>query len=485
MSKIRKVAVGNRGEIAVRLLSACREMGLKTVLLYSAADKGSQAWRFSEENICIGPGNPLSSYLNVSAVINGALSAGADALHPGYGFLSESPALSSACEQNGLKFIGPSASCLTLFGDKLQAKKQAKACGLPLLSAYAPTLQEAQKIGFPVMIKSVHGGGGRGIRVVFSKDHWSETLAQAQREAQRACGSNLVFLEKHLPRARHIEVQVFGDSSGEVHYLFDRDCSIQRNHQKIIEEAPAPGLPSFVRQEMKEAAIKLMRSVSYQQAGTVEFLYQDEKFYFMEVNPRLQVECPVTEMILNLDLVKAQLVTAGGGAAFPDKNFKPRGHSIQTRVYAEDSESQTPVFGTLGSVQLPSGIGRRADMGFESQDVIPEFYDSMIGKIIAWDETRPRTIAKITQTLKETLIFGVKTNLNLLQSLVSHPLFLSSQTHIRFVEDVFLKSFKPPCLDSKTASDIYKAFEAARFVKGQGRPDAARMEFNPWKAFYD
>ena len=443
MRAIRKIAIPNRGEIAVRIITACQEMGIKTVLLYSAADRNSKATRISNEKICIGPAEPLKSYLNIKAIITAALSVQADAIHPGYGFLSESSQLASACKNNGLIFIGPSTNQLELFGDKALTRQKAQAYGIPVLPANLKCqLRCAQAIGFPVIIKAAHGGGGRGLRVVHLEKDWNESLAAAKREVKNAFGSEEIFIEKYLPAAQHIEVQVFADASGEVHYLFDRNCSIQRNHQKIIEEAPAESVPLTIRQKMKKAALDLMCSVGYQQAGTVEFLYQEDKFYFMEVNPRLQVECPVTEMILGVDLVKAQILTAAGHFPFINKSLKPKGHSIQCRIYAEDMQKQVPTFGCLGSCVFPYGAGRRVDIGFESGDEISEFYDSMIGKIIVWDENRIRALKRMKIALSETIIFGVKTNVSFLQDLLSHHQFVASQINTRFVQEVFLKSWQ-------------------------------------------
>ena len=482
MHVIRKVAIANRGEIAVRIITACRELGIRTVLLYSAADQNSKAVRISDEKICIGPPESLKSYLNIEAIVTAALSVRADAIHPGYGFLSENPGLAIACENKGLIFIGPRANQLELFGDKTLTRQKAQACGIPVLPGDLKCqIKQAQNIGFPVVIKASHGGGGRGLRVVHSEKNWNEALAAAKREAKNAFDSETVFIEKYLPDARHIEVQVFADASGEVHYLFDRDCSIQRNHQKIVEEAPAESIPLAIRQQMKQAALELIRSVGYRQAGTVEFLYQDGKFYFMEVNPRLQVECPVTEMILGVDLVKAQILTAAGHFPFISQSFTPKGHSIQCRIYAEDMQKQIPTFGCLGSCVLPYGAGRRVDVGFESGDEISEFYDSMIGKIIVWDENRTRALKRMKLALSETIIFGVKTNISFLQDLLSHRQFITSQTNTRFVQEVFLKSWQERNVDSLDPQVINLVVGA--FSKQKNLLHSYKKT-NPWTDFY-
>ncbi len=486
---IKKLAIANRGEIAVRLISLCKEMGIKPVLLYSAADKNSLAYRLSPEKICIGPAEVKQSYLNISAVIEGALSTGADAIHPGYGFLSENTEIATACQEKGLIFIGPPVNCLELFGNKALARKQAMKCGLPVLPAYTgknsntdELLEEACKIGFPVMIKSTGGGGGRGLRVVSSEEEWPEALASARRETKSAFGSSEIFIEKYLPSARHVEVQVFADASGAVFHLFDRDCSIQRKHQKIIEEAPSC-LSQAIKQEMTSAAIELLESVGYLQAGTVEFLYQEGKFYFMEVNPRIQVECPVTEMILGIDLIRAQILTAQGQSPFIQKSFTPRGHSIQCRIYAEDMKKQIPLFGKLGTCEFPQGVNRRFDMGYESQDEVPGFYDAMLGKLIVWEENRIRALTKMKQALEETIIFGLKTNINFLQDIISHEAFIKGEMDTNFVEKVFLPSWKEEELESVDPKIISHLRQFFSIRQSPSSEDLSENPFNPWQFF--
>ena len=488
-TSIKKLAIANRGEIAVRLISLCKEMGIKPILLYSSADKNSLAYRLSPEAVCIGSAEAKQSYLNVFSVIEGALSAGADAIHPGYGFLSESAEMAKACQEKGMIFIGPPIHCLELFGNKVLSKKQAIKCGIPVLPAYTGTnsnsdelLKEARKIGFPVMIKSTGGGGGRGLRVVTSEKQWPEALASARRETKSAFGCSEIFIEKYLPSARHVEVQIFADASGFVFYLFDRDCSIQRKHQKVIEEAPC-FLPQKVKEEMASAARELLQSVSYLQAGTVEFLYQAGKFYFMEVNPRIQVECPVTEMILGIDLIRAQILTAQGQAPFIKRSFEPRGHSIQCRIYAEDMKNQIPVFGKLGTCEFSKGVNRRFDMGYESQDEVPGFYDAMLGKLIVWEENRIRALAKMKQALKETIIFGLKTNIGFLQDIISHEAFIKGEVDTHFVEKVFLPSWKEEegeLVDPKILSRLRQLFSVRQSSSSE---DGKEKQFNPWRFF--
>lgn len=488
-TSIKKLAIANRGEIAVRIISLCKEMGIKPVLLYSSADKNSLAYRLSPEAVCIGPAEAKQSYLNTPAVIEGALSANADAIHPGYGFLSENTEIAKACQEKGLIFVGPPLNCLKLFGNKALSRIQAVKCGLPVLPAYTgknkmanQLLEEACKIGFPVMIKSTGGGGGRGLRVVSSKEQWSEALASAKRETQSAFGSSEIFIEKYLPAARHIEVQVFADVSGSVFHLFDRDCSIQRKHQKIIEEAPSR-VPQTVKEEMASAAVELLRSVGYLQAGTVEFLYHEGKFYFMEVNPRIQVECPVTEMILGIDLIRAQILTAQGQAPFIQKSFEPQGHSIQCRIYAEDMKNQVPVFGKLGTCEFPQGVNRRFDMGYGSGDEVPGFYDAMLGKLIVWEENRIRALAKMKQALRETIIFGLKSNIGFLQDIISHEAFIKGEVDTNFVEKVFLPSWHEEeweSVDPKIISHLRQLFSIRKNHPSDG---STEKQFNPWQFF--
>ena len=486
---IRKIAIANRGEIALRLLSACEEMGLDSVLLYSSADKNSLACRRAKDKICIGAGDPIDSYLNIPAVIEGALSAGAEALHPGYGFLSENAELAEACANKDLVFIGPSAECLKLFGNKVSARKQAKRCGLPIVPGFSSPdpyqlLQSARQIGFPIMIKAVKGGGGRGLRVVHSEKEWQTAIDSAIRESQKAFNTDELFIEKYLPSAKHIEVQIFADSAGQVHYLFDRDCSIQRKHQKIIESAPVDTIPLTDRQSMAKASVKILKSVNYRQAGTVEFLYHNKQFYFMEVNPRLQVECPVTEQILGINLIKAQILTAQGFSAFTTKSaLTPRGHSIQCRIYAEDIQKGLPLSGQLGSCYFPHGPGRRFDMGYETKDHIPGFYDSMLGKIIVWAEDRISAIERMKWTLKHTVIFGIKTNINFLLDLMEQEKFISGEASTRFVEKEFLPLWKEPdsnLLDPQLIFTLRQNFSKSVSDNKQ-HPHTPDKTFNPWK----
>lgn len=446
MRKIEKIAIANRGEVAVRIIRACQELGIETVLLHSDADKNSMAYRLCDEPICIGPAPVGESYLSIEKNIQGALSAGADAIHPGFGFLSENAEFARQCEENRIIFIGPSAESINLFGDKVSAKKLVESAGAPTIPGYQgsdqsmPTLlEEVKKIGFPAIVKAAAGGGGRGLRVIHSADKAAEAIEAAQREGLNAFGSDSVFLEKYLDHSKHIEVQIFVDASGRVFHLFERECSVQRRHQKIIEEAPSASLPEDVRRNLLKSAVDIAAEANYRGAGTIEFLYQDGEYYFLEMNTRLQVEHPVSEMILNVDLVKAQILTAAEQSLlWEQEQLSPRGHAIECRLYAEDPYMKgVPSIGKLGYCHFPTGHGRRFEVGFEAGDEITSNYDPMIAKVIVWDESRPRAIQKMQKTLEDTVIFGVKTNIPYLLNILSHHQFVDSTMTTRFIEENF------------------------------------------------
>jgi acetyl/propionyl-CoA carboxylase alpha subunit len=446
IGKIKRVAIANRGEVAVRIIRACEELGLETVLLHSEVDVKSRAYRMADKKICIGPAAAKDSYLNIQANINGALAGSADALHPGFGFLSENADFAEACQRAGIIFIGPSSESIRTLGDKMNFKALAQRAGLPLVPGYqgdnqsvAFLVNECEKIGFPVIVKAAAGGGGRGMKLITSKDEAQAQIESAQREAQSAFGSSQVFIEKYLDHAKHIEFQIFGDSSGQVVHLFDRECSVQRRHQKIIEEALSPSLSDELRRQMGEVAVAIGELGRYKGAGTVEFMLQDGKFYLLEVNTRLQVEHPVTEMVVGVDLVKAQILTAAGEYIFdPHRVRAPRGHAIECRIYAENPYlGGMPSTGVLGQVSWPDGPGRRFEYGFESQDEITSYYDPMIAKVITWDENRARCIQKTLKVLSDTVIFGVRTNIPYLMKILSHGEFVNGKMTTRFIEKYF------------------------------------------------
>lgn len=489
MTSFSRIAIANRGEVAVRIIKACEEMGIETVLLHSEADINSRAYRLATKTICIGPAATAESYLNIKANVDGALAGGAQAVHPGFGFLSENADFAEAVTKAGLTFIGPSAESIRALGDKVHCKELAKKAGLPLVPGYEGEKQDiphlvshAEKIGFPVIVKAAAGGGGRGMKVIRSSAEAVELIESAQREAQSAFGSPKVFLEKYLDRAKHIEFQVFGDSTGNVIHFFDRECSVQRRHQKIIEEATSPSLTDDLRRKMGEAACAIATLGKYKGAGTVEFLLQDGEFYLLEVNTRLQVEHPVTEEVMGVDLVKMQILTAQGGFVHDSKQMRvPRGHSIECRIYAENPYmGGVPSTGLLGEVQWPEGPRRRYEYGFEEGDTITPFYDPMIAKVIVWDESRSRAIQKMIRVLKDSVVFGVHTNIPYLIEILSHKEFVLGTMTTRFIETYFSEALKEPELsevDKKIAEG------ALAQVRGGGETETTSVN-SPWASYW-
>ncbi len=451
MQKIKKLAIANRGEVAVRIINACKELGIETLLLHSEADRNSIAYRVSDDQYCVGPSPTNESYLDINSNVKGALERGAQAIHPGFGFLSENADFAKAVEEAGLIFVGPRPETISALGDKIKAKQIIKKAGVPSVPGYegddqsiAVLTKEAVKIGFPVIVKAAAGGGGRGMKIINSESEAKDQIESAQREALGAFGSQTVFLEKYLNRAKHIEFQVFGDGQGNAVHLLERECSVQRRHQKIIEEALSPSIDGELRKSMGEAAVALAKETSYRGAGTVEFLVQDSEFYFLEMNTRLQVEHPVTEMVLGVDLVKSQILLADGSfSLWPQADLKPRGHAIECRLYAEDPfKMGMPSTGLLGSMKWPHGPGRRFEVGFDQGDEITSFYDSMIAKVIVWEETRERCIQKMIGTLKETLVFGVHLNIPYLIEILEHEEFQNGKFTTQFIAENFSEGIR-------------------------------------------
>ena len=487
MALIKKVAVANRGEIAQRIISSCHEMGLKTVLLYASGDTHNSAYRSADERICIGPADPLSSYLNISANIEGAKSAGAEALHPGYGFLSENADFAKACEDNKIIFIGPSSHSISLLGDKVKARQLAQKAGVPVLPSWQGDFSQkkvlikaVEKIGYPVMIKAACGGGGRGLRLAHDLEDLEQLLPLVRREAKQSFNSEEIFLEKYLDSAKHIEVQIFVSADKEVFILGDRDCSPQRRHQKIIETAPSQ-LPQKLKERMQSACYELGSLLDYQGAGTLEFLVQGNQFYFLEMNTRLQVEHTVTEMIYGIDLVKAQISTAMGQPAFfTDQKMTARGYSIQCRVCAEDPyQNFLPAIGSLLSCRWPLGSHIRVDTAYQSGDQISSFYDSLISKVIVWENTRTRAIEKMNQALKQTILFGLLTNIPFLQFLLEHRAFIEDQIKINSLEKIYSEDWKKekPPLPQELLKELFSKLKRRSAVKTQS------LSFNPWSDF--
>lgn len=488
--RTRRLAIANRGEVAVRIMRACQELGIETVLLHSEADVATRAYRMADKRICIGPAPTAESYLNIEANVRGALAGGAEAIHPGFGFLSENADFAEAVEKAGMKFVGPPPSATRQLGDKVRCKQLAQKIGLPLVPGYQGEDQSidvlvkaAEEIGYPVIVKAAAGGGGRGMKVLKSSDEARELIESAQREGLSAFGSPKVFLEKYLDRAKHIEFQIFGDATGRVLHLFDRECSVQRRHQKIIEEAISPSITPDLRRQMGEAACAIAEAAGYRGAGTVEFLVQDGKFYLLEVNTRLQVEHPVTEMVMNVDLVKAQILTAEGQAVFSNYDLKvPKGHAIECRIYAEDPYlGGVPSTGLLGTVSWPEGPGRRFEYGFEAGDEITPFYDPMIAKVIVWDETRPRAIQKMKRVLADSVIFGVRTNIPYLMEILSHPEFVQAEMTTRFIERHFAQPLRAVSMqdwEKKACEKILRATPRSMSVSTPSGGEAAHV--NPF-----
>jgi acetyl-CoA carboxylase biotin carboxylase subunit len=440
----KKILIANRGEIAIRIMRACRELGIQTVAVYSDADKDALHVQHADEAIRIGPAPSKESYLDMEKIIAAARQAHADAVHPGYGFLSENASFAAAAASAGLTFIGPSSDSIRLMGDKAESKMRMKAAGVPTVPGYegleaeADFRKAAEEIGYPVLVKAAAGGGGKGMRVVREEGELQEAIESARREALNAFGDERLLIEKYLAKAHHIEFQVFGDGHGNLVHLFERECSVQRRHQKIIEETPSPLLTPELREEMGAAAIAAAKAASYCNAGTIEFIVDPDtlKFYFLEMNTRLQVEHPVTELVIGLDLVHWQIrVAAAERFPFPQSHFTQRGHAIECRVYAEDPASGfLPGTGTLLQYIEPRGPGIRIDSGFTSGDDVTHFYDPLLAKLIVHAENRETAIRRMRAALTEFIVHGVVTNIDFLQAVLSHPDFQNGEVTTRWVE---------------------------------------------------
>jgi acetyl-CoA carboxylase biotin carboxylase subunit len=438
-----KVVIANRGEIALRILRACRELDIKTVAVHSTVDNNLKHVLLADESVCIGPPPSPLSYLNMPAIISAAEVTDSVAIHPGYGFLSENADFAERVEKSGFTFIGPKAETIRLMGDKVSAINVMKKAGVPCVPGSGgplgtdanENLRIARDIGYPVIIKASGGGGGRGMRVVHSEAALLNSINVTQQEAQAAFGNSQVYMEKFLEKPRHIEFQVIADNYGNVVHLGERDCSMQRRHQKVIEEAPAPGLTSKQREQMGERVVEACRAVGYRSAGTLEFLYQDGEFYFIEMNTRIQVEHPVTEMISGIDLVKTQLLVASGEKLpFVQKDIRLWGHAIECRINAEDAKTFMPSPGKVNRWHSPGGPGIRTDSHVYSGYTVPPNYDSMIGKLIAHGDTRATAIARMKNALAELVVDGIKTNTALHQEILSHAAFQEGGLDIHYLE---------------------------------------------------
>jgi acetyl-CoA carboxylase biotin carboxylase subunit len=482
-----KILIANRGEIALRILRACKEMGIQTVAVYSEVDQNAPHVQQADDAVFLGAASPQESYLNIEKIIAAARQSGAQAIHPGYGFLSENAAFAEAVEAAGLTFIGPPARAIRAMGDKAEAKARMAAVGVPTipgaqgLESVAEFEQAAQQIGYPILLKAAAGGGGKGMRIVWEADELPEEIAAARREALHAFGDDRLLLEKFIPNAHHIEIQVLGDRHGHLVHLFERECSVQRRHQKIIEETPSPLLTPQIRQQMGEAAVKAAQAVGYSNAGTVEFIFDPthSSFFFLEMNTRLQVEHPITEAVTGLDLVQWQIrLAAGERLPYAQNDLSQRGHAIECRIYAEDpANGFLPSTGTLLQFRPPQGPGIRLDSGVSSGDQITHHYDPLLAKLIVYAEDRPAAIRRMQAALRDLIIHGVQTNINFLQAVLAHPDFLKGEVTTRWVETSF--DWTPPApslfhLIGAALADL----AAAPVSTSESNPQADR--YSPW-----
>lgn len=489
-----KILVANRGEIALRIMRSCREMGIKTVAVYSEADRNAPFVKYADEAVCIGPPPSNKSYLLGDKIIEVSKQLGVDGIHPGYGFLSENASFATAVQKAGIIFIGPSPEAMNIMGDKLSAKAAAKKYKIPMVpgsDGAITNVEEAKKIalitGFPLLIKASAGGGGKGMRIVEHISEFEEQMKLAVSEATSAFGDGSVFIERYVAGPRHIEIQILGDSHGNIVYLFERECSIQRRHQKVIEEAPSSVLTPELRKAMGECAVNVGKACNYEGAGTVEFLLDENKnFYFLEMNTRLQVEHPVTEMITGIDLVKEQIkVARGEKLSFRQEDLKIQGHSLEVRVYAEDPcNNFLPDIGKLISYKRPQGLGVRVDDGFEEGMDIPIYYDPMIAKLVTFGKDREEAINRMVRAIDDYRITGVKTTLSFCKFVLKHKAFTSGYFDTHFIKD----HFSPDMLSIENEEEaiIAALFGAKLMNDKQGVPKSETKEsyesVSKWKA---
>jgi acetyl-CoA carboxylase biotin carboxylase subunit len=437
-----KVLIANRGEIALRIHRACKEMGIRTVAVHSTADANAMHVRLADESVCIGPPPSSQSYLNITAILSAATITGVDAIHPGIGFLSENAKFAEMVEEHGFVFIGPTPEHISMMGDKITARNEAMKLGIPCVPGSDGAIENdveaiklASEIGYPVIIKATAGGGGKGMQVAYSRDEMASKLSLCRTEAKAAFGNDAVYIEKYLGQPRHIEVQVLGDGHGNVVHLGERDCSLQRRHQKVLEEAPSPALNAEARAKIGKIVTDALSKIKYRSAGTIEFLYEDGEFYFIEMNTRLQVEHPISEMICNVDLVREQLRVATGAPLGYDQNaIRMNGHSIECRINAEHPESFIPSPGRITDYHAPGGLGVRVDSAIYSGYTVPPYYDSLIAKLIVHGSTRNECLMRLRRALEEFVIGGVETTIPLHQKLISDPDFLNGDYDIHWLE---------------------------------------------------
>ena len=444
-----KVLIANRGEIALRAIRACKELNISTVSVYSEGDKDLKHLKFSDETVCIGPASPLESYLNTPAILSAAELTQVDAIYPGYGFLAEDSNFAEMCEKSGFKFIGPNSETIKNMGDKITAKTLAEHSGIQIVPGYKDDIPEdpkefkkiAENIGYPIMIKATAGGGGRGMRAVESEDDLISSAEITMQEAKNAFGNEKIYLEKFIPNPRHIEIQVVGDGKGHAIHLGTRDCSMQRRHQKIIEEAPAKNIDQNALDQTYEASISLCKKLKYEGAGTIEFLYENGEFYFIEMNTRIQVEHPVTEMITGFDIVKAQLrIALGMEITLQQESINFNGHAMECRINAEDPETFQPSPGKITKMHIPGGFGIRYDSHIYGGYTVPPYYDSLLAKIITQANSRNSAIKRMISALDEFFIDGIKTNHSLHQRILHDETFVTNKHTINYLENEFLKN---------------------------------------------
>ena len=441
----KKVLIANRGEIAVRIIKACQEMGIKTVAVYSEVDKNAPHVQIADESINLGDPTPSESYLNIPKIIENAQKIGAETIHPGYGFLAENPDFAKACQDTGIKFIGPNPEVIILMGDKIEAKKTMEGVDVPVIPGYhgekqdlSTLIKEGEKIGFPLLVKATAGGGGKGMRIVKAEDGLEQAIESAKRESKSAFGNDSVFLEKYIDKPRHIEFQILADEHKNTIHLFERECSIQRRHQKIIEETPSPIMTKKLREEMGKAAVTAAKTVGYTNAGTIEFMVDGNlNFYFMEMNTRLQVEHPITEAVTGVDLAKWQLkIASGEKLTFKQNDLTQRGHAMECRIYAEDpAHNFLPSIGLLKKVELPTGPNVRNDTGVETDLEISPYYDPMLAKLIVSAENREESIKKMIWALSHYVVLGVITNIAFLKKVLEHKEFKKGNITTHFIDD--------------------------------------------------
>lgn len=447
--KIRRLLIANRGEIAVRIQRACRELGIETIQVFSEADRDSLAVRIADHAVCIGPARSVASYLNVSNILSAALAKKADAIHPGYGFLSENAAFARACEQEGIAFVGPPADVISLMGDKATARRTAQRTGFPITPGSSSSVADmddglriADELGYPIMLKASAGGGGRGMRVIASREEFGEAYNAASQEAIAAFGDGSLYIEKYLSHIRHVEVQILSDGDRVLH-LGERDCSLQRRNQKVFEESPSPAIDNQLRKEICDAAVRLCQNVGYQSAGTIECILDEHNktFYFMEMNTRIQVEHPVTEMVTGTDIVKEQIrIAQGEPIGFSQSDIDLRGHAIECRINAEDWQASfMPSPGRITNIHFPGGPGIRIDSHVFSGYEVPPYYDSLVAKLIAWGHDRNEAIARMERALAEMVIDGIKVTIPFHRELLKLESVRNGQVHTKLIEELAMK----------------------------------------------